>query len=855
MLALIACGAAVPPSHAGTIAEPSTVFYGKITGTGSAQAFPITEGELRWTIRRADGTLLPLRTKLWPVNEGEFAYRLDVPQQALSMGLNNTPGNLPLKGNPETHAVGDILVNGARARIAGLGGASFEMAQALRAATYRVDLEVATVAPDSDRDGLPDWWEKRFGRDLLPGADGDGDGLTNLQEYLAGSNPAQDSRRPSLATTAIRAVMDGTTGLALRALDSDTPPESLVYTITQLPTVGELRLRNGRPDPANPDVVLAVGSTFSQRDVLQGRVILVQAGPAAATSFGVSLHDGAAGMAPSTAAVAVTYESSMPLVSEAGAATAAAQKAWVMWNGDAESAALTIAAPTAAMNAGDYVGTYFARYGAERPQVIVGGLGNDVLAGGMAGDILAGGGGQNRLTGGGGGDRFVFTDASPGTDTVTDFYPGDGDILDLGGLFNGVAGRLQDHLKVTPEANGVRLAVDSDGTGAAATSREILLTALPASQVDLNDWVDRGALRVGALTVATRLALESTRSEAAENGPLAGELRLTRRGQVDAPLEVRLEIRGSAQNGVDYASVPTTVRFAAGQREMTLPVEPFADSIAEPAETVEVSLVASSGYEISAARAVISIADLRPVVRIEALEPLATRQPASPAVVLISRDTIVDRSLLVRIDLGGNAVNGTDYQALSRFVNLLPGQTTALVSILPNAADPAAGRARSVLVTVQPDATYLVAGTGQAEALLVAERTSFAAWRTKNFPGAIGTTATFASADPGGTGVSNLQRYAFGMDPQKPDRARMPRPVVRDGYLTVDVWRRPEAQDVVLVPEVSSTLGGWRGGPDLVERINMPEHAQNPEVISYRIRQPLSGAAQMFLNLRVEIRP
>ena len=49
---------------------------------------------------------------------------------------------------------------------------------------------------DSDNDGMPDWWEEKYG--LNPGdpsdanQDLDGDGYTNLQEYKMGTNPAKD---------------------------------------------------------------------------------------------------------------------------------------------------------------------------------------------------------------------------------------------------------------------------------------------------------------------------------------------------------------------------------------------------------------------------------------------------------------------------------------------------------------------------------------------------------------------------------------------------------------------------------------------------------------------------------------
>ena len=51
--------------------------------------------------------------------------------------------------------------------------------------------------PDDDNDGMPDAWEAQYGVDD-PNADNDTDGFTNLEEYLAGSNPTSDSSSPGL---------------------------------------------------------------------------------------------------------------------------------------------------------------------------------------------------------------------------------------------------------------------------------------------------------------------------------------------------------------------------------------------------------------------------------------------------------------------------------------------------------------------------------------------------------------------------------------------------------------------------------------------------------------------------------
>jgi hypothetical protein len=60
------------------------------------------------------------------------------------------------------------------------------------------ELKSAEPPVDSDHDGIPDWWERKYGLNPNDPADGNGDlngdGYTNLEKYLNGIDPTRKGK-------------------------------------------------------------------------------------------------------------------------------------------------------------------------------------------------------------------------------------------------------------------------------------------------------------------------------------------------------------------------------------------------------------------------------------------------------------------------------------------------------------------------------------------------------------------------------------------------------------------------------------------------------------------------------------
>lgn len=257
----------------------------------------------------------------------------------------------------------------------------------------------------------------------------------------------------------------------------------------------------------------------------------------------------------------------------------------------------------------------------------------------------------------------------------------------------------------------------------------------------------RAAARVvihdGDSPVLPTVAIAATVPETTEPAPnirvMPGMFTLKRTGDTAAGLRVWVRYEGTALAGIDYATLPSIVEFAAGAATVDLRVGPFSDALVEGDETVVAFLTPSPlaippTYQIdpttAAARVIIHDSTTPPsrvpVVTITAPDGFAregtnnTSLP-DPAVFVIQRMGPTNDPLKVEIRVGGTAVNGEDYREITSPVVIPAGARAARVVIVP-LPDRVMEGLETVLVGLVPSssdpAEYAVGIPGRAAAVI-----------------------------------------------------------------------------------------------------------------------------------------
>jgi hypothetical protein len=863
------------------IPEPDTIFYGKIINRTSGQEYLLSQGTLTWVINRPDGTQISLTTQLSPVAGGIYSYKLLVPHEALAYGLTVSTNSVPLTLQPTTCSHVQITVDGNPAAILAPGSSTFAVSQATRGSTYRLDLELFNALPDTAGDGIPDWWKAKYGI-VDPNADPDGDGWSNLQEFLHGSNPTNDNRIPTLATSDMFVYANGRTGFRVQAVDSDSAPTNLYYTVIVAPQSGTLVFRNGNSNPTNSDLAIAAGAIFTQDDINNGRVEFIHQSTDIFTtgdSITLSLHDENPAHPASTNQVSLniyspSYASSTLQLAQAVSVAPAPftdipgmsfyeqQMAldyflsrdhnYVIWDGSRGSAAQELKVSSSGLTAVQY-SQYIAQYGHDHPHVLIGGAGNDHLVGGMENDILIGGSGADTLRGNAGADLFVIPGPGSGNDTIEDFNVSEHDALDISRALVGTSTTLSNYVRLTTFGSNTIVGISPNGDGVNFSNVTVTLLNNQFTQASLRSLVEGGNLITGGKALPPQLSIVASISAASQNGPVSGQFTISRSGDTNSAFTANLQLTGSAVNGSDYQFISPQLNFASGQKTATISVNPYATSSLFT-QVVQLTIISGNGYEIgNSYLAQVTIEPMMPQITIQALQPIASKLDQSPGVFLVNRGGLINNSVLVRLTVGGTAP-ASHYNTLSPFVNMTAQQTTALLSITPKTTVTLSNGVESVQITIKPDPSYRVMSPSTDRILLVDQFLTFAGWEQKYFPSVTDDPATFAFEDTGNIGIQNLFRYAYGLNPLNPQNSsRIPGYQLLNDHLSVTFKKPPAISDLTYVVEVSSDLVNWSSSSADVEQYYPALPSTDFESVFFRSKSAVSQTQEQFMRVRLQM--
>lgn len=849
---------------AASIQEPSTVFYGKVIGTGDAQPFMVYEGDLVWTIQNANGSNIVFNTTLYRLHDGEFSYRLDIPHSAVAYDLDVPEFGIPLPAVAQTNSHVSASIDGVPVKFIGPSGESFTAGQVTRAATYRLDMALDINALDSDGDGLPDWWEDKMGLDKQDptdaSGDGDGDLVSNLNEYLASTDPSHDDRVPSITTEELMVFPESVTGVHLASVDLNTSADELTYTITQLPANGTLMLRNASENPVNPDQQLSLGAQFTQADVNSGCLVFVNDETDAVEddALGLTLSDGGSS-SNASATVKLTFYSepeNLALMSSAQkqrnrAYKAAQRSEVVLWDAVRSFEDVAFAAPSSDMTASEYASAYLPIYGDERGQVMTGGRGDDSISGGMADDTIVGGIGSDTLTGGGGADTFIFDEGDDANDVISDFNPTEGDRIDISDLLAARSGYAHDSIQFQIVSNDTYIGLNVDAGDSGFSSQVLKLAGIALDSLDGYELMLDGKVAIGSLKLQPCITVEATDAVASENGGNSGTFTFTRRGDLSKATDVNILVSGSALNGTDYSNIGSSVHFDPGESVVTLQVSPFADGNVESDEVVQVVLQSADGYCLGGdVQADLIIKDLQSVVSVEVLQAMGAISPSvSPAVVLVKRDGQTSNPLFVKLQFGGKAQMYSDYSYVNSYVEFAAGQATVAVQIYPLEGATLSDGAETVTIKVVEDSAYALADVASGSVVLVSSIDTLSSWQDRMAADSTAAPAVFAAQSSGVLGLDYLQCYAYGIDPTSPDSSLLPQISFRNGHFNVDVHQNPAATDLNFVVEASTDLQNWSSG--LLRTVSVTDLVDEAGVVTYEAVSSAGAAKTLFVRVRV----
>ena len=233
----------------------------------------------------------------------------------------------------------------------------------------------------------------------------------------------------------------------------------------------------------------------------------------------------------------------------------------------------------------------------------------------------------------------------------------------------------------------IAVPVLDDSLVEATESVVVTLTGFVSADADIS--ID-GAANVATVNIAdddtALVSIAATIPGAAEPGT-GGRFTVSMSNAASTDTVIAYGIAGTAANGVDYALLSGSVTILAGATSATIDVSVLDDLIVEANETVALTLTGITAGDPDIAidgganAATVTITDNdAALVSIAATTPNAA-EPGTNGRFTVTMSLVASTDTVVSYTIGGTAIAGADYTALSGTVTILAGSTTATIDV------------------------------------------------------------------------------------------------------------------------------------------------------------------------------
>jgi hypothetical protein len=232
----------------------------------------------------------------------------------------------------------------------------------------------------------------------------------------------------------------------------------------------------------------------------------------------------------------------------------------------------------------------------------------------------------------------------------------------------------------------------------------------------------------------TIVATDSSANKPGSNPSEYGTFTITRQDpsgspvSPNTPLTVGFIISGSASNGLDYVSIPTSAVIPAGASSVDVTVRPTS-RVGDPTSTVTIRLAPSYNYDLrtqTSYKDTVTITDLSgvPAVTPQASKPIAY-EGYHGGQFNLSVATAFSSNVVINLSTTGTATNGTyyltnevDQTLISNKVTLIAGATNVLINLVPINNNIVEASNRTAILNVLAGPGYRIGGAGNATVLI-----------------------------------------------------------------------------------------------------------------------------------------